>query len=209
VFEKRQPTALSRLSRALGCPDSAEMGPGNRGAAPSSEIAIDDYGQLYVSDGTRIRKITTGGIITTVAGNGTEGFTGDGGVATALPAPHQSFDSRFRVIFFCSWRKVRGCCASGFEERRATGCAWLGAGLLVMLASRPVLGSLLFGIQGVRCRDNSACNRCGSHSGMPCFASRAVRPCEWNRSGDSGKLICGINFPLRLPDFRTNAHLNI
>src|SRR5207253_10239200 len=42
-------------------------------------------GNLFVSDlgNHRVRKISTGGVITTVAGNGAPGFSGDGGPATA------------------------------------------------------------------------------------------------------------------------------
>ena len=48
-------------------------------------LAFDANGNLYVSDSAndRIRRIDTHGIITTVAGNGTAGFDGDGGPATA------------------------------------------------------------------------------------------------------------------------------
>ncbi|MEP7156577.1 MAG: hypothetical protein ABI905_12440, partial [Betaproteobacteria bacterium] len=48
-------------------------------------IAMDSSGNLYVSEqaGARIRKITPAGIITTIAGNGTSGYSGDGGLATA------------------------------------------------------------------------------------------------------------------------------
>src|SRR5205823_3373140 len=47
---------------------------------------VDSAGNLYLADfcGNRIRKVTaSSGIITTVAGNGTVGFSGDGGPATA------------------------------------------------------------------------------------------------------------------------------
>ena len=54
------------------------------GAALSgpSGIAIDGAGALYISEeaGFRMRKVS-GGVITTIAGNGTEGFSGDGGAA--------------------------------------------------------------------------------------------------------------------------------
>jgi len=47
-------------------------------------INIDDSGNLYICDaGTnRVRKVTSGygGIINTIAGNGTEGYSGDGGL---------------------------------------------------------------------------------------------------------------------------------
>jgi sugar lactone lactonase YvrE len=54
-------------------------------------LALDGTGNLFVADlyGDRVRKISPDGIITTVAGNGTNGFSGDGGPATAaqLRAP--------------------------------------------------------------------------------------------------------------------------
>ena len=48
-------------------------------------VAVDSAGNIYVSDAGnyRIRKFTVGGNITTVAGNGTAGFTGDGAAATS------------------------------------------------------------------------------------------------------------------------------
>jgi uncharacterized protein (TIGR03437 family) len=48
-------------------------------------IAIDSLGNLYIADqgNHRVRKVTPAGIISTVAGNGTAGFSGDGGSATA------------------------------------------------------------------------------------------------------------------------------
>jgi sugar lactone lactonase YvrE len=48
-------------------------------------VAIDGTGNLYIADyyNNRIRKVTTAGIITTVAGNGTAGFSGDGAQAVA------------------------------------------------------------------------------------------------------------------------------
>jgi sugar lactone lactonase YvrE len=47
------------------------------------EMAVDTAGNLYVSDrgNNRVRKIATSGLITTVAGNGSPGFSGDGGPA--------------------------------------------------------------------------------------------------------------------------------
>jgi hypothetical protein len=48
-------------------------------------IAVDSVGNVYIADSSnnRIRQMTPGGIISTVAGNGTSGFAGDGGPATA------------------------------------------------------------------------------------------------------------------------------
>ena len=48
-------------------------------------VATDNAGNLYIADAcnNRIRKVNTAGIITTIAGDGTMGFGGDGGPATA------------------------------------------------------------------------------------------------------------------------------
>ncbi len=53
--------------------------------ANPSGVAIDGTGNLYIADALnhRIRKVATNGIITTVAGTGAAGFSGDGGAATA------------------------------------------------------------------------------------------------------------------------------
>ncbi|MFA6111637.1 MAG: hypothetical protein WDA75_22990, partial [Candidatus Latescibacterota bacterium] len=56
-----------------------------------TRICVDDRGCLYIADtgNHRIRKVDTGGIITTVAGTGQSGFGGDGGpaVLAQLQAP--------------------------------------------------------------------------------------------------------------------------
>ena len=48
-------------------------------------LAFDGSGNLYIADrdNSRIRKVTSDGLISTVAGNGTWGFNGDGGPATS------------------------------------------------------------------------------------------------------------------------------
>ncbi len=44
-------------------------------------LAVDLSGNLFILDGTRIRKVSASGIITTYAGTGTCGYSGDGGPA--------------------------------------------------------------------------------------------------------------------------------
>ena len=63
---------------------------GDGGPAPSAQlnypegVAVDAAGNLYIAD-TRnycVRMVSPTGIITTVAGNGVAGYSGDGGPAT-------------------------------------------------------------------------------------------------------------------------------
>ncbi len=70
-----------------------EIFPGNGDGGPATSasldsavgVAVDTAGNLYIAErgSARIRKVSFVGIITTVAGNGTFGFSGDGGPATS------------------------------------------------------------------------------------------------------------------------------
>jgi sugar lactone lactonase YvrE len=74
-------SALNRFAGDGGPATSASLN------GPLS-VAVDSAGNLYIADtvNLRIRKVTMAGIISTVAGNGTRGFSGDGG-----PAPVAQF----------------------------------------------------------------------------------------------------------------------
>jgi sugar lactone lactonase YvrE len=64
---------------------------GDGGAATSAQLfnpaalTFDASGNMYIADldHERVRKVNTAGIISTFAGNGTAGFSGDGGAATS------------------------------------------------------------------------------------------------------------------------------
>ena len=67
-----------------------------------SSVSVDHDGNLYIADGSRIRKVNASGTITTVAGNGFSGYTGDGGLATMAKITHAqgiTFDGRGNFYF--------------------------------------------------------------------------------------------------------------
>ncbi len=69
---------------------------GDGGPAASAQlyypwgVAVDAAGNLFIGDwgNSRVRKVTPGGVISTVAGNGAEGFSGDGGPAASAQLRH-------------------------------------------------------------------------------------------------------------------------
>ena len=65
---------------------SGDGGPATSAQIYPSAVAVDHSGNLYIADGSNcvIRKVAAAtGVITTVAGNGTCGYSGDGGPATS------------------------------------------------------------------------------------------------------------------------------
>jgi uncharacterized protein (TIGR03437 family) len=80
------PSVIYQIETVAG---SANMGDGGPATAAQISIiqgiAVDRWGNLYLSDtgNHRVRKISTSGVIATLAGTGVAGFSGDGGPAAA------------------------------------------------------------------------------------------------------------------------------
>jgi sugar lactone lactonase YvrE len=68
---------------------NAKLDSGDNGPADIAQldlpkgVAFDNGGNLYVVEGLVVRKVTPAGTISTVAGDGNNGYSGDGGSATA------------------------------------------------------------------------------------------------------------------------------
>ncbi|MCQ8119474.1 NHL domain-containing protein [Methylomonas rosea] len=80
--------ATSVMTTVAGNGEEAFNGDGGPAISASLrnpyDVAVDVEGYLYISDlaSSRIRRVSPAGIITTIAGNGTSGVSGDGGPAT-------------------------------------------------------------------------------------------------------------------------------
>ncbi len=77
------------ISTIAGTGTSGFSGDGGAATAAAlsgpTGVTLDNSGNIYIADqqNNRVRKISTTGVISTVAGNGTGGFSGDGAAATA------------------------------------------------------------------------------------------------------------------------------
>jgi hypothetical protein len=88
---------------------------GDGGSATNAEmsqtegIALDKFNNLFVVDENRVRKITIDGLITTIAGNGKQGFTGDGGKAieARLNDPSDIIVDSFNNIYIAENNRIR------------------------------------------------------------------------------------------------------
>jgi uncharacterized protein (TIGR03437 family) len=117
---------------------------GDGSAATSAQLsapfaaAVDKSGNVYIADqfNNRIRKVTTSGTISTVAGNGTSGYTGDGSAATSAELSNPegiAVDSSGNLYIAdtsnCVVRKVTSSgTISTIGGNNSTGCGYAGDG---------------------------------------------------------------------------------
>ncbi len=114
------------------------QGLGDGGLATSAavgspkDLLFDAAGNLYILDtGTsRIRMVAAGtGIITTVAGNGNPGFTGDGGLATdAQIYPEGIAIDGAGNLYISNWYQIRKVAAGGGTIATVAGTGYPGFG---------------------------------------------------------------------------------
>jgi len=77
------PNGMGKLIAGSDLGDSGDGGPAAKAKFFVSQAAVDLAGNVYVADkeANRVRKFAPGGVINTIAGNGSAGFSGDGGLA--------------------------------------------------------------------------------------------------------------------------------
>jgi uncharacterized protein (TIGR03437 family) len=87
-YRVRKVSAGGIISTVAGKGVQSSSGDGGQATSASVQpyiVAVDTQGNLFIADyaDNFIRKVSVGGIISTVAGNGKSGFSGDGGPATS------------------------------------------------------------------------------------------------------------------------------
>jgi sugar lactone lactonase YvrE len=112
------PPPLPRLSIAAVAGNGTAGYSGDGGPATAAQLASDSYGlardtagDLFIADGDNnvVRRVSPDGTITTVAGDGKAGFSGDGGPATAaqLNEPLGLAVDRAGNLYIADWGNLR------------------------------------------------------------------------------------------------------
>jgi len=119
-------------------------------------VALDDEGNLYIADRNnhRVRRVNRNGVITTIAGNGKNGYSGDDGPATSARVDPRkvAIDSRGNVYI----RAGEPCGCIRVVNRRGTITTVVGRGTLgfsgdggpAKLAQLSCCGAMAFGPDG-------------------------------------------------------------
>jgi len=108
---------------------SGDNGPATSAQLNPSSVAVDSAGNLYIAEiaNNRIRKVSNG-VITTVAGNGTQGFSGDNGPATdaQLDQPNGVAVDSAGNLYFSARCRVREVSNGVIVTAAGNGCGFSG-----------------------------------------------------------------------------------
>jgi sugar lactone lactonase YvrE len=188
-IRKISPTGIITTIAGTGVPGfSGDGGPATLAKLKGpSGLNLDSVGNLYLADhaNQRIRRIDTAGIIHTVAGNGTAGFSGDGAPATSaqLNGPDDVLPDNSGNFYITDHanRRVRKVSSSGiistFAGNGMAGCSGDGGPATMSGMGKPTgllmhNGSLLIGnacqarIRGVNLTTNIISTVLGSVKGF-------------------------------------------
>jgi len=201
---------------------------GDNGPATSAQLfspsglAFDALGNLYIADSGnhRIRKVTPQGVITTVAGNGTPGFSGDGSPATSaqLNSPKGLAVDRLGTVYIADTgngrvrrvstlgliHTVAGIGPSASNACVADACVatavWLGPLMAVAVAAN---GDLLIpGLSGLlRVSSGGVANRVSAFSQSVTAGFQGVKGIALDVGGTL--YLAGLSRPSGQPHFRS------
>ena len=105
--------------------DSGDGGPAVAAINGLNSVAVDAQGNLYLTSAPRIRKVAPDGTISTLAGNGTAGYSGDGGPATAAQFDNLqgvALDAAGNVVVADCWNNCIRKISSGIVSQFAGQC---------------------------------------------------------------------------------------
>jgi sugar lactone lactonase YvrE len=153
----RKVTPAGIISTVAGNGTPGFSGDGGPASAASlsypTGIAVDSAGNLFIADqgNQRIRKVTSGGVISSAAGNGTQGFSGDGGPASAAQVNSPTgvaVDSEGNLFFADFYnnriRKVTAISSSViFFPHVAVGGSWSTSFTLSNTSANTISGNLI------------------------------------------------------------------